>query len=369
MNMHIKISKTSLSEALNNVQAVVGSKTALQVLQNVKVEAKDGDVKFTCSDLDVTLVANAECEVLEEGSTTIPVKPFAAAVGKMIEGTIDIRVNGSDCATISAGASVFKFNGLPSKEFPTIPSPDGENCTIESTTIREMLRKTSFASSQDETRKSLQGVLFDFDKDSGLVKAVATDGRRLAMLKTSSNNESGFNGKYIIPRKAVDMLSKKLPKDGNAELITAKGQLLIKAPRLIVITKLIDEAYPNYMQVVPKTECKVVTMNRAEFLGALDRISVFTSATDSPCVVLSFGDNKLVLNSGDTEFGSSHDEIPVKYDGEAIEMRFNPQYVRDALTAMDEEEIVMKINSSSTPAIISKCETDDYTYVVMPLRV
>ena len=367
--MHIKISKASLSEALNNVQAVVGSKGALQVLQNVKVEAKDGEVKFTCSDLDVTLVANAECEILESGATTIPVKPFAAAVGKVVDGTIEISVDGQDCSTITAGASVFKFKGLAAKEFPSIPAPDGATCTIESNAIREMLRKTAFAVSQDDTRRTLQGVLLEFKEGEGIVKAVGTDGRRLAMLDCSLENTKGFTGQYIIPRKAVDMLSKKLPKEGNAELVTAKGQLLVKTPRLIVITKLLDEVYPNYMQVIPKADGSNVTMNRVEFLGALDRISVFTSATDSPCVVLTFGDNNLVLNSGDTEFGSSHDEIPVKYDGDTIDMRFNPQYVRDALMAMDEDEIVMKITAAGAPAVIRKSDSDDYTYVVMPLRV
>ena len=365
--MHIKISKSSLSEALNNVQAVVGSRAALQVLQNVMVEAKGGEVKFTCSDLDTTLVANAECEVIEDGATTIPVKTFTAAVGKMVDGVIDISVDENDRSTISGGASVFKFNGLPAKEFPTVPNPDGMTCTIESNAIREMLRKTAFAASQEGTRRTLQGVLLDFQNDGGNVRAVGTDGRRLAMLDCTLDSSKGFKGQFILPRKAVDLLGKKLPKDGNAELITAKGQLLIKTARLVITTKLLDEAYPDYMRVIPKTDGTEIAMNRGDFLGALDRISVFM--TDSPCVILTFGDNKLVLNSGDTEFGSSHDEIPVKYDGESIDMRFNPYYVRDALNAMDDEEVVMKITTSESPAIIKKVESNDYTYVVMPLRV
>ena len=143
--------------------------------------------------------------------------------------------------------------------------------------------------------------------------------------------------------------------------------MLVKTARLVITTKLLDEAYPDYMQVIPKTDGTEIAMNRVEFLGALDRISVFM--TISPCVILTFGENKLVLNSGDTELGSSHDEIPVKYDGETIEMRFNPYYVRDALTAMDDEEVVMKITNSAAPAIIKKVGANDYTYVVMPLRV
>ena len=367
--MQIKISKSSLSEALNNVQAVVGAKTTLQILQNVKIEAKDGEVTLTCSDLDTTLVANAECEVLAPGATTIPAKTFAAAVGKMVDGTIEISVDDKDCATIASGSSVFTFKGMAAKEFPILPSAEGITCIIESNAIREMLRKTAFATSQDDTRRTLMGVLLDFKKKNGIVKAVGTDGRRLAMLDCELDTGNSFDGQFILPRKAVDLLGKKLPKEGNAELVTAKGQLLIKTPRLMVTTKLVDDVFPNYMQVVPKEEGSSIMINRAELLGALDRISVFTAISDSPSVVMTFANNTLILNSGDTEYGSSHDEVPVKYDGAKIEMHFNLYYIRDALSAMDEDEIEIKVIDAAKPAVIKKAEATDYTYVVMPLRV
>lgn len=366
--MQIKISKSSLSEALNNVQAVVGAKASLQILQNVMVEASNGVVKFTCSDLDTTLVATAECEVTEEGSTTVPAKLFTAAVGKLVEGDVTVKVDLSDCSTISSGASVFKFRGLPAKEFPTLPSPDGMSCTIDCNALRELLRKTSFAVSDDATRKTLQGVLLEFKDGNGKVRAVGSDGRRLAMLDCTLDSTNGFSGEFILPRKAVDLLSKKLPKDGNAELITAKNQLLVKTDHLTVTTKLVDDKYPNYMQVVPKDCNTSIKMDRADFLGALDRISVFTSSTECPSVVLTFSDNNLCLNSGDKELGSSHDEIPVKYDGEKLEMHFNPAYIRDVLMAMDEDEVEMKVVNSYSQCIIKKSESTDFTYVVMPLR-
>ena len=366
--MQIKINKSSLSEALNSVQAVVSSKCTLQILQNVKVEARDGEVKFTCSDLDTTLVANADCEVLLEGETTIPVKPFAAAVGKMVDGTIDIRVDDKDCATISAGSSVFKFNGITAKEFPVIPSPDGQSCTLESNLIREMLRKTSFAVSQDDTRRTLQGVLLEFKKDNGRVKAVGTDGRRLSMLDCSVDSSNCFDGQFILPKKAVDLLGKKLPKEGNAELVTAKGQLLVKTPHLMFTTKLLDETYPNYNQVIPPDEGYSIVINRAELIGALDRISVFTSGSDSPSVGLTFEGNNLTLNSGVTEYVSSHDEIPVKYDKEKIEMHFNPYYIRDVLSVMDDEEIMMRVVHAGKPVVIKNTDSNEFLYVVMPLR-
>lgn len=366
--MHIKINKSSLAEALNTVQVVAGAKGSLQILQNVKITAKGSKVEFVCTDLDVTLVANADCEVIEEGATTLPAKQFAAAVGKVVEGTLDLDVDKDDKAILSAGSSVFKFKGMAAKEFPTIPMEDGEGCTMEATALREMLRKTSFAASQDETRKTLQGVLFDFGNGGGEVKSVATDGRRLAILNCTGITGK-FIGEYILPRKAVDVLLKKLPKDGNVTLVSAKKQLRIKTERIDFLTKLLDEAYPNYMQVVPKSSNITIPVNRVEFLGALDRISVFTAGEESPCVALTFGENRLVFNSGDTEFGSSRDEIPVKYDGETIELRFNPQYIREVFSAMDEDEVDFFLTNGQSPVIVRKSGSDDYTYVVMPLRV
>lgn len=366
--MTIKISKASLSEALNNVQVAVAAKAPLAILQNVKMTAKEGKLELTCSDMDVTLTATADCEVVAEGSTTVPAKTFATAVGKAVDGVMEISVDSTDCATLKAGPSTFRFKGLPASEFPSIPSDDGVQCSIECSSLKEMLRKTSFAASQDDTRRTLQGVLLDFGDGGKEVKAVATDGRRLAILNCDMGESSGFNGQFIIPKKAVDIIQKKLPKDGKAILNTAKSQLRITTPRFDILTKLLDEVFPNYMQVVPKSTKETITVNRVDLLGALDRSSVLTSS-DSPTVNLTFKDNCIELNSSDADVGSSHDEVPIKYNGEVIELRFNPQYVREVLSALDEDEIEFKLTNGASPAIIRKSGADDYTYVVMPLRV
>ena len=363
--MHIKISK---SEALNTVQVVVASKATLPVLQNVKLTAKGGKVELTCSDLDITLRANADCEVIEEGATTIPAKPFAAAVGKLIEGEVKLEVDQQDKTTLSAGTSVFKFKGLPASEFPEIPSEEGDKCSIDSNILREMLRKVSFATSQDDTRRTLQGLLIDFLPGSE-VKAVATDGRRMALLECEVDTTRDFNGKFILPKKAVDVLLKKLPKEGNAEITSSNGKLLVKTTRIEVLMKLIDDEFPNYMQVMPKQIKFTIPVNRVDLVGALDRVSVLTAGEDAPCIVLTFADNVLTLNSSDTEVGSSRDEVPIKYSDEKIEMRFNPQYIREVLNVIDEDEVDILLNNGSSPAIVRKGGSDDYNYVVMPLRV
>ena len=319
--MHIKISKSSLSEALNNVASVVAAKNSLPVLQNVKISVRDGKANFVCSDLDTTLLAHTECEVLEEGETTVPVKTFSAAVSKVVDGTIDITVDEKDVTKLTAGTSKFSFKGISAKEFPTLPDADGQSVTLQAAVIREMLRKTSFAMCVDDTRRTLNSVLLDFSQGGGRARAVATDGRRLSMLDCTLEVPDGFKSSFVLPRKAVDVLSKKLPKDGDCSIISNKSQLRFVTAKFELCTKLIDDAYPNYMQVVPKDCSKKVVLDRVELLGALDRVSVFLD-TDAPRVLLCFTENLLVLNSSETEYGMSHDEMPIKYEGEKIELRF-----------------------------------------------
>lgn len=366
--MHIKISKTSLSEALNNVATVVTAKTSLPVLQNVKIEAKDGKATFVCSDLDTTLFANADCEVEEDGATTIPVKTFAAAVSKVVDGIVELEVSDKDVAKLTAGTSKFKFNGIAAKEFPTWKEEEGTSATLSCAAIREMLRKTSFAMCADDTRRNLNSVLFDFSQGGGKTIAVATDGRRLALLNCIVEISNGFDSKFVLPRKAVETLVKKLPKDGDCTLVSYGNQLKFSTPKLSLLTKLIDDAYPNYAQVVPKTSNEKIVVDRVELAGAIDRISVFTSVTDSPTMVLAFADNKIVVSVGETEYGSARDEVPIKYEGEKIEIRFNPNYVRDVLNVIDDDEVEILLTNGSSPAIIRQVGSEDYTYVVMPVR-
>lgn len=362
--MHIKISKSSLSEALNNVVSVVTSKS-LPVLQNVKISAKDGKAFFVCSDLDITLIANAECEVIEEGETTIPAKTLSAAVSKVVDGLIEIEVNDRDVAKLTAGTSKFSFMGIPAKEFPTISEANGEPVSIKTDAIRELLHKTSFAMCMDDTRKALNAVLLDFSKGDGKTIAVATDGRRLAMLDCTVD-ATGCKSTFVIPRKAVDILLKKLPREIDCSIVSAGSLLQFVTPKFELYTKLIDAAYPNYGQVIPKECNEKIVVDRAELLGALDRVSVFTM-TESPTVLLSFDTGHLVLTTN-IDAGSSRDEVAIKYEGEKIDMRFNPQYIKDALDVLDDDEVEISLINSASPAVIRKVGSNDFNYVVMPLR-
>ena len=366
--MHIKVSRSALAEALNNAQVVVTSRTAVPVLQNVKIETEMGKAIFTCSDLDVTLMSAAECESIEDGVTTLPVKLLAAAVGKMADGVIEIEVDSDNRARISAGTSVFRLNGISAKEFPALPSVEGETAILPAKVLREMFRKTGFAMSQDETRRSLQGVNLTFQK-GGKVISVATDGRRLAMLESEAEFPETFEKSVIIPKKTVEILLKKLPKDGDVEVTLVGAQLRLHCPGMVIMTKLLDDVYPNFQRVIPTGNDKKIVLDRAELIGSIDRVSVFSAESDSFSMNFKFGNNALVLSSKSTELGDGRDEMAIKYDGEVIEANYNPQYVRNVLDAIDEDEVEFAFSNGQAPVVIRKTNDTNYTYVLMPIRM
>ena len=365
--MHIKITRTALAEALNSVQTAATTKATLPILQNVKIEVAEGKAKFTCTDLDVTLVATADCEVLEPGATTLPVKQFSAAVGKVIDGTIDISVSDGDKAKMSAGSTTFKFNGTAIREFPEVSHVEMEGIRVPCKSICEMMRKTSFAASQDDTRRTFQGVLLDFST-AGNVVSVATDGRRLAMLQCEASVPEPFQRQFIIPKKAVDIIAKRLPKEGDCFVKYVGTLLQFASGSIELVTKLLDETYPDYHRVVPKGNDIKVTVDRAELAGAIDRISVMALDADNNSMTLTFEPGKIVLDAKAAEYGSSRDEVACNYSGDKITMVFNPIYFRAPLNVIDEETVDILLAGEGKPVIIRKGDLEDYTYVVMPLR-
>lgn len=365
--MHIKIAKSALTTALSTVQSVVESKSAMQVLQNVKVSAADGKATFVCSNLDITVKCSVDCEIIEAGATTLPVKILSTAIGKVIDGLVEIEVK-DDKAAIQAGVTKFKLNGIPANEFPELPGVSGDKITLTAKGLREILRKTAFAMSVDETRRALNGVLFDIKGKNELV-AVATDGRRLSLLKTTAEIPDNLVRQIIFPRKSVDILRSKLAKDGNVTICISNTLVSFAFENTVIYTTIMDTKYPNYEAVIPTEAPYMVSVSRTELMEAIDRISVFASEAGSSSMQVKFADNAAVLTAKDSEYGGAMDEVPIKYSGESITMTMNPTYVKDALAALDEDEVEIHLKNEKSPAIISKVGESDFTYVCMPLRV
>jgi len=364
--MKFKIVRSKFLEGLKKVQNIVGSKGTMMIIQNVLLEAKDKELLLTTTDLDISIRTRVPCEIETEGSTTLPVKFLVNAIAKSPEGPIEIDVSAADCAFISAGSAEFKLNGMAVLDFPALPEDQNSfEYVIPQMTLREMLRKTSYAASQDDTRKTLKGVLMSFN--GGKLTMVATDGRRLALVEHEIELPQEAERDIILPTKVVAELQRSLTSEGDARITIEKSQVSFNLGDTRLYSKLLDEVYPNYRQVIPAALTERVAVDRQLLLSALDRVSVMTM-DESNSVCLTFDSNQLIVASSKaSDAGSARDIVPIKYNGAKIDIAFNPGFVMDPLKAIDEDEVTIELNNGSSPAIM-KCSIP-FLYVMMPLRI
>lgn len=363
--MKFKIVRSKFLEGLKSVQNIVAAKGSLPILQNVLMEADENRLVMTTTDLDISIRSSVECEIVESGATTLPVKLLFNSISKAAEGEIVVEVDDKERATITAGSAKFKLAGLPEADFPRLPKDeDAYAYEIPQATLREMFRKVSYAASQDDTRRTLKGVLMSF-KDSKLTM-VATDGRRLALVENEIEFPKDVEKDIVLPSKAVQELQRSLNGEEIASVMIQKTQVSFKLGNITIYSKLMDDVYPNYRQVIPKETVEKITIDRQLLLDALDRASVMTM-DEAHSTKLIFSEGKLTVTSAASDIGEAKDEVAIKYAGEPIEIIFNPSYVMDPLKAIDDDEITINLNNGHSPAVI-KCSIP-FLYVLMPLRI
>ena len=363
--MKFKIVRSTFIEGLKSVQNIVAGKGSLPILQNVLIEAIGKELTLTTTDLDISIKSRVECTVIESGLSTLPVKLLFNTILKAPEGEIEVDIDAKDKATIKAGSSRTTLNGKPEAEFPRMNTDeDSSEYTISSTVMKEMLRKTAYAASQDDTRRTLKGVLMSFKE--GKLTMVATDGRRLAMVENEVEFPINAEKDIVLPSKAVQELLRSLSGDDNMKVVVQKNKICFELNNVIIYSKLMDDAYPNYRQVIPKDTAETIKIDRQKLLDALDRASVMTM-DEAHSTKLTFENNKLIVTSAASEIGEAKDVVPIKYAGEKIEIMFNPTYVMDPLKAIDEDVIIFQLKNGHSPAMI-KCSVP-FLYVLMPLRI
>lgn len=363
--MKLTVSRSLLSDALRKVQSLAGGKNALPILSNVKIEAADQKAQFTTTDLDLSVVLEIACNVTDPGATTLPAKLLCDAISRAAEGDVSLEVDDATCkSTIRAGSSVFKITGRPAVEFPVLPGTeeDANEFTIPQDTLKGLFRRTAFAMSEDETRRSLRGVHVKFAE--GFLTCVATDGRRMAIAEYHPETAFAFDLEFTLPAKSVNEMMRHLGSTGNVSFVMCKSQIVASFDSGIVFySKLVDDTYPNYMQVIPKENTNVVTIDRASLMSAIDRVGIFS---DSFSMKFIFADNTLNLSSS-TETGKGEESVPVKYDGQHIESTFNHEYILDVLRSIDDDEVKMAFADGTNPVLITSSAPG--LALVMPLRI
>jgi len=368
--MKLNVTKDNLNHGLQAVQNVVSTRTTLPILSNVLLRAKDGRLELTATDLDVTISATVDANVAKAGETTLPIRKLSGIVRELATGELDLETDEKNFTALRSGSSFYKIHGLAAEEFPPLPKfKENKKITVPQDKLRSMLRKTSFATSSDETRYVLNGLLFSL-KDHKFT-LVATDGRRLALVEEEVDVPAESHGEFIIPSKAINELSRLLQDKGEVEIKFSENQAAFalkfeKGHGILIISKLIEGNYPNYRQVIPAESKERIPFVREELLAALRRAEIMTS-DKSNSVKLNFTKDNVAITANTPDVGEARDSIAIKYKGKDFAVAFNPAYLMDPLKALAEDEIIFELSDELSPGVIKI--NGPFLYVIMPMRM
>lgn len=368
--MNLTIAKDQIISGLQAVQNIVGGRTTLPILSNVLVQAEEGVLRLTATDLDVSISCTVQAKVSKAGSTTIPVKKFFGIVRELGSPEIELSVDDKNVTTLAAGPSLYKIRGLGAEEFPPIPRiADDKKVTLPQEKVRGMIKKTSFAISHDESRYVLNGIYASMKENK--LTMVATDGRRLALVDEEVDIPENVSGDYIIPSKAINEMNRLLSDSGEIEFRFAENQASItlkpeKGSQILITTKLIEGSYPNYRQVIPNEVKERVTLVREELLHAMKRAEIMTS-DKANSVKMAFTKNNLAITANSPDVGEARESIAINYDGPDIAVAFNPTYVIEPLSALTDDEVYMELIDELSPGVLKI--KGPFLYVVMPMRL
>jgi DNA polymerase-3 subunit beta len=363
--MKFSATKEKLLEGLQQVQNVVSTRTTLPILSNVLLQAKEGAVHLTTTDLDVGVRGSFEANVDKVGATTLPARRLFTIIRELPSSEIAIEVDGKNAASIRSGQSFFKILGLPEEEFPPLPKfENAKVVTMRQKDLHDGLRKTAYAISTDETRYVLNGVLFSFKENK--LTLVATDGRRLAMLDIELEFPRSHEAEIIVPTKAVTELQRLLKDDGEVKISVGSGQIAFDLNNTLLVSKLIEGNYPNNKQEIPSEAKERVTLERETFLNSLRRVSLLAS-DKSNSIKLNFSKNNIEITANTPEVGEARESLPVAYKGRDFAIAFNPEFLMAPLRNLTEDEVFFDLIDEMSPGVL-KIQTP-FLYVLMPMRV
>ncbi len=367
--MKFTITRDRLHEGLVAVAASVPTKTTLPVLANLLVEATEGGVRLSGTDLDIAVSMVVPAEVDEPGAVTLPAKKLVEIVRELPSAALRVTGSGDQRVHLECGRSKFKLLGIPKEEFPNFPPVDFDNSwKVASTDIQKLIGHVAFAASTEESRPILNGVVWELRSDR--MRMVATNGHRLAKMDVPISGGS-MSADLIVPPKALDQVRRLFGPSEELEIAKSDNHLGFKAGNTLVFTRLIEGPYPNYEQVIPKENDKSATVEKNAFSSALRRVGVVAS-DQTHRVRLAFGNGNVQFSVSTPDLGEAQDEISVTYDGEPLDIGFNANYLLEILKYMPTDEVRVSLKAPERAATIEPIGWDDpaaYLCLVMPLRL
>jgi DNA polymerase-3 subunit beta len=368
--MRFTISREKLQEGLAAVAASIPGKTTLPVLANILVETTERGIRLSGTDLDIAVSTEVAADVETAGAITIPAKKLQEIARELPPSPAKIAAAGEQRVTLECGRSRFKLLGLPKDEFPAFPAVRFEDSwRVKSGDLQKLIQHTSFAVSTEESRPILNGVLWELRPDR--MRMVATNGHRLAKMELPATGSGSQTGDLIIPPKALDQIRKLFPAEEELEIARGDNHLGFRSPFTAVYTRLIEGPYPNYEQVIPKDNEKIATADKNALTQALRRMSVIAS-DQTHRIRLSFNAGMLKFSVQTPDLGEAQDELPIRFDGDPLDIGFNAAYLLEILRNMPTDEVRMTFKAPERAATIEPEGWSDpaqYLCLVMPLRL
>jgi len=373
--MKVKVEKQDLLQLISKTQNIVEKRNTMPVLANVLLEAKDNSLRVYATDLEVSLTDDISAEIEEPGSVAISAKNLFEIVRELSEGTVQLIKNQNSWLTLKQRKSVFNIVGIPAEEFPIFPSyTTKEFVKIHPEVLADMIEKTIYSISNDETRYNLNGVYFEQKQtEEGMhYRMVATDGHRLSLVDRQSQSktkEPKSSEGVIIPRKGLQEIRKLLEQSKEQiEMAFEGSQFILKGQSTLLLIRLIEGKYPNYQQLIPKNMKRTVLVPRETLTSSLRRVSLLSNQK-SKSVTLTLNPGLMQISSNNPEMGDAKEEIEVDYKGEELKIGFNAKYLLDILNSIHDESIRIELNDQLSPGLIAPKGDSNYTCVVMPMRI
>tara|TARA_Y100000590_G_scaffold258192_1_gene289875 strand:+ start:1295 stop:2413 length:1119 start_codon:yes stop_codon:yes gene_type:complete len=372
--MKLRIERANLLTALSHVQNAVERRNTIPILSNVLLSCQENNLSLTATDLDLSIVENVSADIVKAGATTTPAHLLYEIVRKLPDGA-DIQISKDDAKNqlkLESARSSFSLPCLPMEDYPALASNEMPlSFSISATDLRHLVDKTRFAISTEETRYYLNGIYLHYSKSSSnsVLRAVATDGHRLALAECPVPKGAKEIPNIIVPKKAVSEIRRLLEQiEEEIRISVSKSQIVLSLGTTILTTKLIDGTFPDYQRVIPEDNNKTLEVNCSDFKNAVDRVSTI-STEKSRAIKLELSANNIKISANSTDSGSALEEITAAYKGDPLQIGFNSRYLLDVASQIEGDVVRFVFADPVSPAIIRDTLDEKTLYVLMPMRV
>lgn len=371
--MQFTISRNTFLEGLSKVQGIVEKRHTIPILANVLIEAKNNEITITATDLEVGLKSKYEANIINEGKVTVSAKKLFEIIKELPDKDINFNSKNNFWVEIKCDKSIFNLVGLSPDEFPKFPEIDLNTSIINKNIINEMIEKTLFSVSNDETKFNLTGIFIKSEIIENIQNLifVSTDGHRLSMVqkKYEKKLDERYLEGFILPKKGIIEIKKILENMSNDIIIgISDNNFSISNEKTTLIMRMVDGDFPDYKRVIPDKGKNAAIIDKNLFLHALKRISILSSEK-SKGIKINLKKDSLILTSSNPDLGDAKEEIDIIYNGDEISIGFNAKYIIDILQVIKNENIIFSLKDNISPGLINPENDENHLSVIMPMRL